>query len=285
MSDQTVISSFNAAASANPRKIAIFWGRETVTYAQLRELIDRYAANLQAGCGIRPGDRVGILLKNCPEFIYVLYAAFKSDAVVVPINNFLKAPEIQHIIDDCKLTCLVTSPDFDEIVAKLRGVSVVSIEHLASVERASRPFTLPSRTGVSPVVPSRSPVERASRPFDRDCGDETQTGETPVPRAGPAPGTSAATPAPKSSASSIQHPGSSIQHPSPLALIIYTSGTTGKPKGAILTHANIASNVHSCISALEETSNDRLTLLLPMFHSFMLTVCIFTPLSMGAASC
>lgn len=70
--------------------------------------------------------------------------------------------------------------------------------------------------------------------------------------------------------------------PGSVALIIYTSGTTGKPKGALLTHGNIASNVSSCIRALEETSNDRLTLLLPMFHSFMLTVCIFTPLSMGA---
>jgi long-chain acyl-CoA synthetase len=67
-----------------------------------------------------------------------------------------------------------------------------------------------------------------------------------------------------------------------LAVIIYTSGTTGKSKGAMLTHENIASNVRSCIKALEETRDDRLTLLLPMFHSFMLTVCIFTPLSMGA---
>ena len=50
----------------------------------------------------------------------------------------------------------------------------------------------------------------------------------------------------------------------------------------MLTHANITANVHSCIEALEETKTDRLTLLLPMFHSFMLTVCIFMPLSMGA---
>src|SRR5208282_6631483 len=70
--------------------------------------------------------------------------------------------------------------------------------------------------------------------------------------------------------------------PDDLAVIIYTSGTTGKSKGAMLTHGNIASNVLSCIKALEQTADDRLTLLLPMFHSFMLTVCIFTPLSMGA---
>src|ERR1019366_10433016 len=70
--------------------------------------------------------------------------------------------------------------------------------------------------------------------------------------------------------------------PTDLAVIIYTSGTTGKSKGAMLTHDNITSNVRSCIKALEPTKADRLVLLLPMFHSLMLTVCIFTPLSMGA---
>ena len=77
---------------------------------------------------------------------------------------------------------------------------------------------------------------------------------------------------------------SDLSHPKPtdLAVIIYTSGTTGRSKGAMLTHANFAGNVKSCIEALEETPRDRMTLLLPMFHSFMLTVCIFTPLSMGA---
>jgi long-chain acyl-CoA synthetase len=159
---------------------------------------------------------VGILLKNSPEFIYALYAALKSGAVVVPINNFLKAPEIQHILDDCRIKCVVTSPDFDEVVAKLRGVSTVLI---ADLEKQ------PSKTA-GPTWPTISPSD--------------------------------------------------------LAVIIYTSGTTGKPKGAMLSHHNIASNVRSCLMALEETDDDRLALLLPMFHSFMLTVCIFTPLSVGA---
>ena len=225
LTEQTVVSQFDLVAAANARKTAILWGRETVTYAELRKRIHRYAANLQtgpeqtfgAGWNIRPGDRVGILLKNSPEFIYVLYAALKSGAVVVPINNFLKAPEIQHIVDDCKLSCLVTSSDFDETVAKLRGVQgTAPIDDLAN--------------------PNPEPLNRHWPTVNR----------------------------------------------SDTALIIYTSGTTGKPKGALLSHGNIASNVHSCIQALEETADDRLTLLLPMFHSFMLTVCIFTPLSMGA---
>jgi len=223
LTEQTVVSQFDLVAAANARKTAILWGRETVTYAELRKRIHRYAANLQtgpeqtfgAGWNIRPGDRVGILLENSPEFIYVLYAALKSGAVVVPINNFLKAPEIQHIVDDCGLSCLVTSSDFQETVAKLHGVRAALIDDLEN-----RPPTS------EPAWPT---VNRSDT-----------------------------------------------------ALIIYTSGTTGKPKGAILSHGNIASNVHSCIQALEETDDDRLTLLLPMFHSFMLTVCIFTPLSMGA---
>jgi long-chain acyl-CoA synthetase len=215
MEAPTVIAEFDTVAAANPRKTAIFWGRDTISYAQLKKKIDLYAANLQTQHSIKHGDLVGILLKNSPEFIYVLYAALKSGATVVPINNFLKSPEIQHILDDCKITCLVTSPDFDEIVGKLRGGRLAS---LADLEKQP--------TGVTPTWP--------------------------------------------------------VVNASDLAVIIYTSGTTGKPKGAMLSHHNIASNVRSCIKALGGTADDRPVLLLPMFHSFMLTVCIFTPLAMGA---
>lgn len=229
MTEPTVISKFDAVAATKSGKVAIFWGSEKITYRNLATHINVCAAALQAAQGIAKGDRVGILLKNSPEFIYALYAALKLGATVVPINTFLKAPEIQHILDDCKLKCLITSPDFDEVTAKLHRVTLVPIADLhrepGSVNRESAKIT----THHSPVTDHQSPTS-----------------------------------------------------PSDLAVIIYTSGTTGKSKGAMLTHANIASNVNSCVKALEETTDDRLTLLLPMFHSFMLTVCIFTPLAMGA---
>jgi long-chain acyl-CoA synthetase len=215
MVESTVIARFDTVVAAQPRKVCIYWGGDRITNADLAAQIHRYGARLQAGYGVGKGDCVGILLKNCPEFIFALYAALKSGATVVPINNFLKAPEIQHILDDCQLKCLITSEDFDETVAKLQRVTVAPLAELGR-EAATTP-------------PAWPPIE-----------------------------------------------------PTDLAVIIYTSGTTGKAKGAMLTHANIASNVHSCVKALEETTDDRLTLLLPMFHSFMLTVCIFTPLSMGA---
>lgn len=215
MIEPTVIAQFDAVVAKQPRQVCIFWGGDRITNADLAASIQAYGARLQARHGVRQGDRVGILLKNRPEFIVALYAVLKSGATVVPINSFFKAPEIQHILDDCQLKCLITSEDFDETVAKLLGVTVVPLAEL------ERPAAVDA-----PVWPAIGPAD--------------------------------------------------------VAVIIYTSGTTGRAKGAMLTHGNIASNVHSCIKALEETVDDRLTLLLPMFHSFMLTVCIFTPLSMGA---
>lgn len=71
--------------------------------------------------------------------------------------------------------------------------------------------------------------------------------------------------------------------PEDLAVIIYTSGTTGKPKGAMLSHGNLLHNVESCQHELEAVDLDRMAVLLPMFHSFMLTVGIFLPFLVGGS--
>jgi long-chain acyl-CoA synthetase len=68
-----------------------------------------------------------------------------------------------------------------------------------------------------------------------------------------------------------------------LAVLIYTSGTTGHPKGAMLSHRNLLANVASCRDFLDLAEEDRLVVLLPMFHSFMLTVGLLLPLLSGAS--
>jgi long-chain acyl-CoA synthetase len=69
-----------------------------------------------------------------------------------------------------------------------------------------------------------------------------------------------------------------------LAAIIYTSGTTGKPKGAMLTHANLAANTASVQKALQlEPGNDTVVTVLPMFHSFAATAGMLTPLFHGCS--
>ncbi|MCU0770847.1 MAG: long-chain fatty acid--CoA ligase [Verrucomicrobia bacterium] len=68
---------------------------------------------------------------------------------------------------------------------------------------------------------------------------------------------------------------------SDLAVLIYTSGTTGRPKGAMLSHGNLLHNVESCRLILEATDGDRMAVLLPLFHSYMLTVGLLMPLLSG----
>ncbi len=71
--------------------------------------------------------------------------------------------------------------------------------------------------------------------------------------------------------------------PGDLAVIIYTSGTTGRPKGAMLSHGNLLHNVESCRVMLAALDHDRFVVLLPMFHSFMLTVGVLLPLLVGGS--
>lgn len=70
--------------------------------------------------------------------------------------------------------------------------------------------------------------------------------------------------------------------PEDIACIIYTSGTTGHPKGAMLTHGNLISNINSISRALEVKHRDRFLLFLPLFHSFTATVCMILPIHFGA---
>jgi long-chain acyl-CoA synthetase len=73
-----------------------------------------------------------------------------------------------------------------------------------------------------------------------------------------------------------------IEPAADLAAILYTSGTTGRPKGAMLTHRNLLSNVRSVMGALDlRPGADRLLVVLPMFHSFAATVGMLTPLLHG----
>jgi long-chain acyl-CoA synthetase len=68
-----------------------------------------------------------------------------------------------------------------------------------------------------------------------------------------------------------------------LAVIIYTSGTTGKPKGAMLSHGNLLHNIQSCRIVLESVPNDCFAVLLPLFHTYMMTVGIFLPFISGGS--
>jgi long-chain acyl-CoA synthetase len=209
-------------ADRQPEKIAIYFGEDTVRYGELAAHARALAAHLRQTLAVRPGDRVGLWLRNRPEFVSALAGILHADAIAVPINSFLKAEEVTYVLSDADIDVLLTdesvASQLEGCLAARPGLRTVPVETLAQLTATSRG---------AEAIPERT--------------------ETDV------------------------------------AVLVYTSGTTGRPKGAMLTHGNLLHNVESCRRILEIVEFDRFVLMLPMFHSFMLTVCILLPLITGGS--
>jgi benzoate-CoA ligase family protein len=81
--------------------IAIECGNERVTYQQLLERTNR-AGNALRSLGVRPGERVLLLLLDSPEFLYSFFGAIKIGGVAVPVNTQAKPHEYEYILNDCR---------------------------------------------------------------------------------------------------------------------------------------------------------------------------------------
>ena len=99
---------FSDSARRHLQKTALLWGDAVFSYGELWSRSVWVAARLTRDFGVKPGDRVGIWLKNCPEFIPALFGILQAGAVVVPINNFLKPNEVQFILSDAGIATLST---------------------------------------------------------------------------------------------------------------------------------------------------------------------------------
>ncbi|MDP6305822.1 MAG: AMP-binding protein, partial [Verrucomicrobiota bacterium] len=82
-------NTFTENAAVNADKTAIFWGDEQFTFGQAHRLAGDLAKRLKEEFDLQPGDRVGLWLKNCPEFVFSLFGILLAEGVVVSINNFL----------------------------------------------------------------------------------------------------------------------------------------------------------------------------------------------------
>ncbi|NUT33553.1 MAG: long-chain fatty acid--CoA ligase [Hamadaea sp.] len=78
---------------------ALRFGDQVVTYAHLDDSSARIATYLHL-CGVQPGDRVGVMLPNVPQFATVYYGILRAGAVVVPMNPLLKAREVDYYLED-----------------------------------------------------------------------------------------------------------------------------------------------------------------------------------------
>lgn len=212
---------FAAVVQSQPDKIALYWGETELSFATLQQQSRAVAAQLSDKFSVPPGARVGLWLKNRPEFIPAFFGILNAAAVVVPINNFLKPTEVGYILEDAGIDVLITDAELGAQAAGLHA----------------------NRAGLK-VVTVESAVAHAPTPISQLPSARTE---------------------------------------SDLAVIIYTSGTTGRPKGAMLSHGNLLHNVAGCKVVLDTLDSDRYAVILPLFHSYMMTVGMLLPLLVGGS--
>ncbi|HKF79005.1 MAG TPA: AMP-binding protein [Candidatus Dormibacteraeota bacterium] len=106
----TVGSAFLAAAARVPSRVAITFEGRDLTYKEVRRRSGRLAAGLLGSLGCRHGDRVGVLLPNCPEFLLAVLGIARAGLVAVPLPAAATAREVRHLVEDSGLRVLLTGP-------------------------------------------------------------------------------------------------------------------------------------------------------------------------------
>jgi long-chain acyl-CoA synthetase len=99
------------SARGKPRKVAVILDQFALTYEQLEGASDQVARGLR-DAGVQPGDRVGLMLPNVPQFPIAYFGILKAGAVVVPMNVLLKAPEVAYYLGDSEARTLIVWDDF-----------------------------------------------------------------------------------------------------------------------------------------------------------------------------
>jgi benzoate-CoA ligase family protein len=107
--------------------VAIRTAHETVTYAELAERVDR-AGNALLALGLKPGDRLLMVVKDCPAFFYLFWGAIKAGIVPVPPNTLLRAPDYAYMFEDSGAKLVVYSTEFAaEVEPALKQVPVKAL--------------------------------------------------------------------------------------------------------------------------------------------------------------
>jgi long-chain acyl-CoA synthetase len=235
-----------------------FFGAET-TYAELGDQILRAAEGLRK-LGVKPGDRVAIVLPNCPQHIVAFYAVLRLGAIAVEHNPLYTPRELRHQFEDHGARVAIVwdkvHPTVREFPADVKADAVVTVD-------ITRAMPLRKRIALRlPLGPARS--ARAALTVKHGVKGgltwETLVGGRKL---------------------RARHPRPEIDD---TAVLQYTSGTTGAPKGAILSHYNLRANSlqgEAWVPGLER-GREVFYGVLPMFHAYGLTLCLSFAMSIGA---
>ena len=250
------------AAASYPTATALVFLGTRITYRELKEQVDSFAAVL-ARLGVTKGDRVALVLPNCPQNVIAFYATLRLGAIVVENNPLYTEAEMVHQLTDCGAKVVICLDKTFETVQAVRDRT-----HVQHVIVTSIADYLPR----SAQLKLRLPVAKAKR-MRREL-------TAPVPKGANVKQfmtllRSAGMPARQTPIDPAQD----------LALLQYTGGTTGLSKGAMLTHANLVANAWQNRLWLTDAQPGREVTLgvLPLFHAYGLTVCMNTSILLAGS--
>ena len=130
---QNFYDMLKSATDKKPNKTVIFIDDRKVSYKDFLEKVDAFARFLEI-VGVGVGDKIALIAPNCEEFVVSVYAITKIGAVVVPVNNMLKAQEYEYILNDSEAKLLITSQQFNKEVVGL--FETTKIEKMIWVDEA-----------------------------------------------------------------------------------------------------------------------------------------------------
>lgn len=204
-----------------------------LSFGDFRIQAEQLAGFLQQHCGVGQGDRVLLVMQNSPQFAIAYYAITRANAVVVPVNPMSVTAELEHYVRDSGArTAIVAQEVYPQLQPLLPGLLDRAI-----VAAYSDYATQPTQLRVPEVV-------LAKRQTNAD------------------PGTTAWSDA----LAQDLRPGPITTGPDDLCAIPYSSGTTGRPKGCMLTHANVMHTLVANRIWFEAGADSTQLVVLPFFH-------------------
>ncbi|MCG8531169.1 MAG: long-chain fatty acid--CoA ligase [Desulfovibrionales bacterium] len=244
------------AAEKTPKRNAVIFKNYKLTYKKLHLLAERFAANLREQ-GVKPGDRVSLMMPNLPQTIIAFWGVLKAGGIVVMTNPLYMEKELVHQIHDSGAEHMITLDLVWPKIAKLRDKLPIKKYF---VTRISDALGFPLNIAYS--MKNKWEKTHIAVPFDHKTVFPWKTLFEIKDRL----------------SVQVKDPKNSI------ALLQYTGGTTGVSKGVMLSHANMTANVEQCFAMLADLASEHHIFLglLPYFHVFGLTVSMLFPCSIGA---
>ena len=227
------------------KKALHFMGKE-ISFGELSSRAKQMAYFLQS-IGLKKGDRVAIMLPNSPQAVITYYGALMAGGVVVQVNPLYTERELEYQMKDSGAKYIVCLDILLPRVSKVRDET--DLKH-AIVTRVSDYLPFPKNL-IYPFIQKReyNMVVRVEESEDthvwRRIFESASENYTKI----------------------------DIDPKEDLALLQYTGGTTGKPKGVMLTHHNLVSNVQMCTAWLYKLEGSKEVVLgvLPFFHVYGMT--------------